>query len=143
MKIKTNLKIGVLKIMLSLIFSMAFFEGATLAQTSFDIPTLLPAINDDLGGEGDACLGLADMIRSGDIHLRNLPCFIKYFAQTLIGVAGSLSVIFVMIGGYRYVLGGTEDTASAKKVITYALIGLAVSLLAWIIVDLVLQVATE
>lgn len=129
--------------MLALALAGLFHQGVTLAQTSLDIPTLLPALNDDLGGEGDACLGLADMIRSGDIHLRNLPCFIKYFAQTLIGVAGSLSVIFVMVGGYQYVLGGTENTASAKKTVTYALIGLAVSLLAWIIVDLALQVATE
>ncbi|MFH0820977.1 MAG: pilin [Candidatus Peregrinibacteria bacterium] len=139
---KTNLKDVLIDGMLALVLATSFYQ-VTLAQTSFDIPTLLPGQNENLGGEGDACVGLADMIRSGDIHLRNLPCFIKYFSQTLITVAGSLSVLFVMIGGYMYVLGKDESKDKAKKTITYALIGLAVSLLAWVIVDIVLQVATE
>ncbi len=142
MKPKTNLKNLFLEGMLAAMIALAF-APAVFAQTSFDIPTLIPAQNENLGGEGDACIGLADMIRSGDIHLRNLPCFIKYFSQVFIGVAGSLSVLFVMIGGYTYVLGKDESKDKAKKTITYALIGLAVSLLAWIIVDIVLQVATE
>ncbi len=129
---------------LGLAFVITLFLGMpVLAQTSFDIPTLLPAQNENLGGTGDICIGLADMIRSGNIHLRNLPCFIKFFSQTLIGIAGSLSVIFVMVGGYWYVMGKDADKDSAKKTITYALIGLAVALLAWIITDLALQVATE
>lgn len=133
-----KIKIALLAIILNLALALP-----VLAQTSFDIPTVLPAQNENLGGEGDACVGLADMIRSGDIHLRNIPCFIKYFSQMLIAVAGSLAVIFVMFGGYRYVLGKDEDKESAKKTITYALMGLAVSLLAWILIDLALQVATE
>lgn len=129
----------------SIIIALIVFciSPIVFAQTSFDIPTLLPAENENLGGTGDVCIGLADMIRSGNMHLRNLPCFIKYFSQTLIGVAGSLAVIFVMVGGYKYVLGKDEDKESAKKTITYALIGLAVTLLAWVLIDLVLQVATE
>lgn len=113
------------------------------AQTSFDIPTLLPAENENLGGEGDACIGMADMIRSGNIHLRNLPCFIKYFSQTLIALGGSLAVVFVMVGGYWLVIGTPEQKDQGKKTVTYALIGLAVALMAWIIVDLALQIATE
>lgn len=113
-----------------------------LAQTGFAPPTVLPGSDTDVGGYGDACIGLAGMIRSGDISLRQLPCFIKYFSQTLIAIAGSVSVIFVMIGGYRYVF-SSEANEEAKKTITYALIGLAVSLLAWVMVDIVLQLATE
>ena len=48
-----------------------------------------------------------------------------------------------MVGGYRYTIGSDEQKDVAKKTITYALIGLAVSLLAWIMVDIVLQFATE
>ncbi len=123
--------------------AMTAFTSVAMAQTSFDIPTLLPGQNENLGGEGDACIGLADMIRTGNVHLRNLPCFIKYFSQTLIGMAGSLAVVFIMIGGYRYVMSGEHGKDEAKKTITYALVGLAVSLLAWILVDIVLQVITE
>lgn len=109
----------------------------------YNPPSILPGDDYDIGGYGDACVGLADKIRTGDITLRQIPCFIKYFSQTLIAIAGSLSVIFVMIGGYRYVIGSDEQKDVAKKTITYALIGLAVSLLAWILVDIVLQFATE
>ena len=114
-----------------------------LAQTNFAPPSVLPGEDTSIGGYGDACVGLAGMIRTGDITLRQIPCFIKFFSQTLIAIAGSLSVIFVMVGGYRYVLGADEAKDDAKRTITYALIGLAVSLLAWILVDIVLQLATE
>jgi len=142
---KNPAKIKVLAQTLLAGFFLALFLSVplTFAQTNFSPPTLLPGENADLGGYGDACIGLADSIRSGQIHLRQIPCFIKYFAKTLIAIAGSLSVIFVMIGGYKYVLPTEEDKASAKKTITYALIGLAVSLLAWVLVDIVLQVITE
>jgi len=115
----------------------------TFAQSNYTPPSVLPGDDYNIGGYGDACVGLAGMIREGTITLRQIPCFIKYFSQTLIAIAGSLSVIFVMYGGYRYVLGSDEAKDEAKRTITYALIGLAISLLAWILVDIVLQLATE
>ncbi|MBN2087854.1 hypothetical protein JW758_05925 [Candidatus Peregrinibacteria bacterium] len=130
------------KVMLLISFVMLVFSvPVTFAQSS--APSVLPSDDFDIGGYGDACTGLAQRIRTGDITLEQIPCFIKYFSQTLIAIAGSLSVIFVMIGGYKYVVGSDEQKDVAKKTITYALIGLAVSLSAWILVDLVLQFATE
>jgi len=115
---------------------------AALAQT-FAPPTALPAENVNIGGRGDVCIGLADMIRSGNIHLRNLPCFVKYFTQTLIALGGTLAVIMVMWGGYQMIVMGEEKKDAAKKTIRNALLGLAVALLAWIIVDLAVRFATE
>ncbi|MFC1730938.1 pilin [candidate division KSB1 bacterium] len=128
--------IGVLLAVLFMMNEMTFAQDVKP-------PTLLPAEDVDIGGRGEACIGLAQMIRTGDIHLRNIPCFVKWFTQILITLAGTLSVIFVMVGGYRYVIGTEDKKEEAKHTITYALIGLAVTLLAWIIIDLVLQVATE
>ena len=125
------------------LFIQLLNPAVAFAQTNFDIPTLLPVDDVNLGGTGDVCVGLATMVKTGDIHLKNLPCFIKFFAQTLIGIGGSLAVIFVMIGGYRLVLGPDSDKDAAKKTITYAIIGLVITLLAWVIVDIILQVATE
>ncbi len=122
---------------------IAVFLVAGEAFAQVGPPTLLPAEDADIGGKGDVCIGLGQMIRTGDIHLKNIPCFIKWFTQVLISLAGSIAVIFVMVGGYRYVIGSDDNKAEAKKTITYALIGLAVTLLAWIIIDLVLQLATE
>lgn len=138
----SSLKYAVLMMLTGVFFSVFLVHSPVFAQTNYNPPSLLPSEDTDIGGRGDACIGLSTMIKTGEIHLRNIPCFIKYFTQTLIGLAGSLAVLFVMIGGYRYVIGG-EDKEKAKKTITYALIGLAVSLLAWVIIDLVLQVATE
>ncbi|QQR84204.1 hypothetical protein IPJ72_03390 [Candidatus Peregrinibacteria bacterium] len=132
-------------LLLAFAFIIQFYVevNAVFAQTNFVPPSVLPSQDINIGGRGDACIGLATMIRTGDIHLRNIPCFIKYFTQTIAGVAGTLAVLFVMIGGYLYVVGRDDQKDQAKKTITYALIGLAVSLLAWIIIDLALQLATE
>ncbi len=123
------------------LMALLFAVPAAFAQSA--PPTLLPAENADIGGYGDACVNLADRITTGDIHLAQIPCFIKYFSKTLIAIAGSLSVIFVMVGGYQLLLSSSESKEAGKKTITYALIGLAVSLLAWVLVDIVLQVITE
>jgi hypothetical protein len=122
-----------------LVFSLT--APFALAQTGFSPPTLLPA--EEVEGYGSICIGLADAIRTGDLHLNQIPCFIKYFSQTLIGIAGTLAVIFVMIGGYQYMLGSGDQKDKAKNTILYALIGLAVTLMAWVLVDIVLQFATE
>ena len=141
---KKLIKIVLFTLPLGILLILFFVDAAVFAQANFQPPTMLPAEDVDIGGRGDVCIGLATMIRTGEIHLRNLPCFIKFFTQTLIGIAGSLSVIFVMVGGYRIVVSPNDEAkASGKKTITYALIGLAVTLLAWIIIDLVLQVVTE
>lgn len=55
-------------------------------------------------------------------------------------VAGALSVLFVVIGGLRYVLsnGEPKDIEAAKNTIMYAVLGLIISLLAFGIVNWVL-----
>ncbi len=121
--------------------ALSSFGSTALAQGV--IPSALPSGNENIGGSGGYCIGLADMIRSGNIHLWNLPCFVKYFTQTLIGIAGTVSVVFVMIGGFKYIVLGEEGKAKAKSTITHALIGLAISLMAWIVVDLAVRFATE
>ena len=131
-------------ILISVALLIPLFIGASVfAQTGYMPPTILPAEDTNIGGSEGVCIGLATMIKTGNIHLRNIPCFIKYITETLVALAGSISVIFVMIGGYKYVILSDEKKEEAKKTITYALIGLAISLMAWIIIDLVIKIATE
>lgn len=139
---KKYFKILLIIIPVAVIALFIFGDSIVFAQ-EFQPPTLLPAEDVDIGGRGGKCIGLADMIRTGEMHLWNIPCYIKFITQTLVSLAGTLAVIFVMIGGYKYVIGRDEDKEAAKKTITYALIGLAVSLMSWIIIDLVLRAATE
>ena len=62
-------------------------------------------------------------------------------AQTIVLITGAISVIMIIIGGFKYVLsnGDANATKSAKDTILYAIIGLAVALFAQVIVSFVLS----
>jgi hypothetical protein len=54
----------------------------------------------------------------------------------LLVLAGSLAVIFLIVGGIRYIIssGSPDGIEKAKKTITYAIIGIIVIILSYIIV---------
>lgn len=86
-----------------------------------------------------AALGCA--IKTGRIGLFMMPYFVTYLIQFLLQIAGLIAVLFVVYGGFQYVKGGvSEDKDSGKKTLTHALVGLVVSVSAWIIVNFI-QVA--
>lgn len=60
------------------------------------------------------------------------------------GIAGSISLLMVVIGGFRYVLanGDSNAVSSAKNTIIYAIVGLVISLSAYAIVNLVITHVT-
>ncbi len=106
------------------------------------------AFNQVMGGGKDYepdqrmnLLGCA--VKSGRITLAMIPFFITYFSNFLLGMAGLISVLFVVLGGYRYVIGGlTEDKEKGKQTIMHALMGFGLSLLAWAIVNVVMGAVT-
>ena len=69
--------------------------------------------------------------------------------QTLINifsiVVGAVSVIMIIIGGFRYIISGgdSSSTKSAKDTILYAVIGLAIVIFAQTIVRFVITRTTE
>ena len=77
-------------------------------------------------------------VKLGKVAIFMVPYFITYLIQFLLGIAGLISVLFIVLGGYKYITGGLgEDKDSGKKTITHAIIGLLVSLSAWIVVNLI------
>lgn len=56
--------------------------------------------------------------------------------------AGVLAVVFIIIGGVKYILSGGDASGikSAKETITYAIIGLIITLLAFGIVNFVTRI---
>ncbi|MEP7205217.1 MAG: hypothetical protein ABI716_03425 [Candidatus Saccharibacteria bacterium] len=60
--------------------------------------------------------------------------------NTLLFIIGALSVIMIIIGGFRYVVSGGSSTAvtSAKNTILYAIVGLVIAFLAYAIISYVL-----
>lgn len=57
-------------------------------------------------------------------------------------LAGVLAVVFIIVGGVKYTLSGGDSAGlkSAKETITYAIVGLIVTLLAFGIVNYVTKI---
>lgn len=62
-------------------------------------------------------------------------------AQTVILITAALSVVMVVVGGFRYVIsnGDQNGVQSAKNTILYAIVGLVIAATAQIIVSFVLS----
>ena len=69
--------------------------------------------------------------------------FIKTIVKTLVGIAGAVAVVFMVIGGFHYITssGHPEKLDKAKKTLLYSGIGLVIVLAAYTIVDFVAGIA--
>ncbi len=65
--------------------------------------------------------------------------FILKIINIALAVAGLVAVLFLIIGGFRYITSaGNEETAGqAKKVITNAIIGIVIIILSFVIVRVI------
>lgn len=83
-------------------------------------------------------------IMTGRIKMAYLSIFIFYVLRLATAAASSISILFIMIGGYKYIVGAiTENKDEGKRTIIYALTGLVVSTLAWVIVNIVQTLVTS
>jgi len=81
---------------------------------------------------------LACAIKTGRIKFWMVPYFVVYFIDFLIKISGLIAVLFIIIGGYKYVVAGaTDDKDGAKSTITNAVIGLVVVLTAWAVINMI------
>lgn len=69
----------------------------------------------------------------------NLGNLISSIIQLMITAGAVLCIIFIIVGGFKFITaaGDEKSIASAKATLTYAIIGLIVILLAFIIVQVV------
>jgi hypothetical protein len=84
--------------------------------------------------DANTAFGLPKVVRSiGDSTIAQIVGVVML-------VAGSLSVLFIAIGGLRYVLseGNDQKIAQAKNTILYAIVGLVVSISAFLVVRFVI-----
>src|SRR3989338_6683642 len=104
---------------LSIVLVFAFMLApVALAQTGFQVPS------------------------SGGTGLPNdtsISGFIMKIINIALAVAGLIAVLFLIIGGFRYITSaGNEETAEqAKKIITNAIIGIVVIILSFVIVRVI------
>lgn len=82
-------------------------------------------------------------IKYGKVSLIMIPYFFTYFINFLLGLSGIITVLFIVIGGYHYVVGGlTEEKEKGKNTIKHALMGMGIALLAWTIVTVLINAIT-
>lgn len=87
------------------------------------------------------------LLMASSIDLSPLPdvtssqgTFVTDALEIVIRIVAAICLLFIVIGGFRYILsqGDPQGVSKAKGTIMYALIGLAVTVLAQFIVSLVI-----
>lgn len=135
----------------TIILSFALLAGFALPSLA---PTAAYAQETGLGGSaangttsGGSCSSPADCIKTGTDNVggnQKQPTLqegIKTIVGILLFVLGAIAVIMIIIGGIRYTTsnGDANQTKAAKDTILYAVVGLVVALLAYAIVNFVLD----
>ena len=126
--------IGKLKINLKSLCTIILFTLINLPV--FADTTIIPTMEENEE--------LAEKFMFGTLELFDIPKYIKYLTEKAVWIAGLIAVIFVMIGGYKYIIGAyKENQEDGKNAIINVITGLAYVLLAWMLIDLVIRLITE
>lgn len=103
-----------------LLFSFAFSVNAEEAekQTGIKVPTELPLSSD------------------------SVTATIAKVVTFILGLVGALAVLMIIVGGVMYVVGGSDrgTQETAQNIIKWAVVGLVIALLGWVIVNTVVSV---
>ena len=113
--------------------------AALAATTAIAAATALPAVTfaQPLDANALGVNAIQNDIRLGSGDVRQTAARIINVA---LGFLGIISVVIVLIGGFKYMVSGGNDTKTdeAKKLITSGIIGLAIILSAWAITGFVI-----
>ena len=101
--------------------------------------TLTPAFADDVCNS-NAAQAVKDAAGCGSTSKDGLFNVVQAILNTIISVVSIVAVIFIVIGGVKYMTsaGDPSKASSARKTILYAAIGLVVCVLAFAIVNFVI-----
>lgn len=74
-------------------------------------------------------------VEGEEMDINNVVDWILIFIDWLLLLTGVLAIFFIILGGVLYIVsaGNEKRTATAKKMIMYAIIGLAIVLLSYVI----------
>jgi hypothetical protein len=92
-------------------------------------------------GSGVECATSSSICLSGLPHTGADRSTIEKILRIVIGITAAISVLFIAIGGVRYIIsqGEPQAVSKAKSTIVYALIGLVVAIVAQAIVAFVIN----
>ena len=117
---------------LASLFAAFAITGAVHAQAP---SSLIPAS----GSLGPGCNFV-----TGDIHFDGVPLYIGYLIKFLLGMAGGFFMFGMIIAGYKYMFGSISGsgTEAGKKEIIGRLVGLAIIIFSYLLVDTILELLT-
>ncbi len=101
---------------------------------------MLTLLAETIGTSGtDQALTNTNCVDNGVATLSCIPYVIQNILFWLFALAGIAAIVFVIYGGIKFVLSGGDpkQVDGARKTITYALIGLALILSAFVIINLI------
>ena len=81
-----------------------------------------------------------NQIRNGDIHIDDIPNILKSAIDFFMGIAGTIAVIFVIVGAYKILFGSLQqDKTKWRDTIIAALWGFALASLSWLIIRFIID----
>jgi len=128
-------------------FSSVLVTGA-LTFAAAAVPAHAQTVSCDSGvGQGVSFTNTGDQTGCTDdgSSKNSLSSVIKNVINIFSIVVGAISVIMIIIGGFRYVVsnGDSNGVSGAKNTILYAIVGLVIVLFAQVIVKFVLTNVTK
>ena len=118
---------------LSIIIVLAFFSVLAIPQTSYAACSGATS-----GSSGKVLEGVGD---TGPCTDNGVDRIVKAAVEILSFVAGAVAVIMVIVAGFKYMTSGGDSgkVSSAKNTLIYAMVGLAIAVLAQALVHFVLS----
>jgi hypothetical protein len=111
-----------------------FSVQKVFAQVGADLDGVIPSGN----SENEALNTLADRVELGELEIKDVLFFVVKLIDLVSALAGTLCVIMLLYGGFQYMISGlNDDKESAKKTLRYAITGLIITFLAYLIINLV------
>lgn len=89
----------------------------------------------------DNILGISNSrLREGNIHANDIPGIISSAINFFMSIAGTIAVIFIIIGAYKILFGSLQqDKTKWKDTIIMALGWFALAALAWMIIKVIVD----
>lgn len=85
------------------------------------------------------CVSKSD-VRNGYIYLDNIPCIINNAIDFFMGIAWTISLIFIIIWAYQMLFWSLwKDNAKWKTTITYAITWFVLAASSWLIIKFVID----
>ena len=84
-------------------------------------------------------------LAASSVDVSSISSFLKNLIQAAAGLAGLVATGFFVIGGFSYITssGNPEHLERAKRTLLYSSIGLAVTIAAFVLTNIVTQLATS